>query len=151
MVADATRPTVEPKSADGMMTVAAAVKKGGANDPPSAASVLDDLHARLAELMEDVEYLHGAPTPGAPWLLLCRNSDMLLAGQPTSYDDLYMDMMQTYTGMRPTPQHRSKTRQECLSPTRALLRNHRELQKDWRPPYGVTRDAIPTRGPSSQS
>jgi hypothetical protein len=46
--------------------------------------------------MEEVEYLHGAPTPGAPWLLLCRNSDVLNAGQPTNYDNLYTDLMRTY-------------------------------------------------------
>jgi hypothetical protein len=62
----------EPMSAEDLMTAEAAVRKGEANDR----SVLDDLHARLAELMEEVKYLHGASTPGAPWLLLCRNSDV---------------------------------------------------------------------------
>jgi hypothetical protein len=36
------------------------------------------LHTRLTQLIEEVEYLHGSPTPesppGAPWLLLCRNA-----------------------------------------------------------------------------
>jgi hypothetical protein len=58
---------------------------------------LDDLHTRLAQLMEEVKYLHGAPTTGAPWILLRRNSDVLNAGQPTNYDSLYIiDMMRTY-------------------------------------------------------
>ena len=32
----------------------------------------------------------------APWLLLCRNSDVLNAGQPTNYDNSYIDLMRTY-------------------------------------------------------
>jgi hypothetical protein len=46
--------------------------------------------------MEDVEYLHGASAPGAPWLLLCRGSDALFAGEPISHDDPYMDMIRMY-------------------------------------------------------
>jgi hypothetical protein len=54
----------------------------------------------ITQLIEEVEYLHGASTsgstPGAPWLLLCRNSDVLNAGQPTNYDNSYIDLMRTY-------------------------------------------------------
>jgi hypothetical protein len=49
---------------------------------------LDELHTRLTQLIEEVEYLHGAstsePTPGAPWLLLYRNSDVLNDSTPGS-------------------------------------------------------------------
>jgi hypothetical protein len=49
----------ELMSAENLMIAEAAVRKGEANDR----SVLGDLHARPAELMEEVEYLHGASTP----------------------------------------------------------------------------------------
>jgi hypothetical protein len=46
---------------------------------------LDELHTRLTQLMGEVEHLHGLSTLApAPWLLLCRNSDLLGAGQPTN-------------------------------------------------------------------
>jgi hypothetical protein len=51
---------------------------------------LDELHTRLTQLMGEAEHLHGVSTLApAPWLLLCRNSDLLGAGQPTNYDNSY--------------------------------------------------------------
>jgi hypothetical protein len=93
---DQTEPRLQPEltGADIVMAVEEAAATGGVSNPPSAASVLYDVHARLQELMEDVEYLHGAP--GSPWLLMCRGSDPFFAGQPISYEDSYMDMIQTY-------------------------------------------------------
>ena len=41
--------------------------------------------------------MHGVSTLApAPWLLLCRNSDMLDAGQPINYDNSYIGLMRTY-------------------------------------------------------
>jgi hypothetical protein len=58
---------------------------------------LDELHTRLLELMGEVEHLHGISTLApAPWLLLCRNSDLLGAGQPTNYDNSYVGLMWAY-------------------------------------------------------
>jgi hypothetical protein len=44
--------------------------------------------------MGEVECLHGVPTLApAPWLLLCRNSDMPDAGQPINYDNSYIGLI----------------------------------------------------------
>jgi hypothetical protein len=53
------------------MAAEAAVAAGSVSNSNtlSAADGLGDVLARLTELMEDDEYLHGASTPGSPWLL----------------------------------------------------------------------------------
>jgi hypothetical protein len=114
---------------------------------------LDELHARLTQLIGEVEYLHGASTsestPGAPWLLLRGNSDMLNAGQPTNYDNSYIDLMRTYRDAARTAMSIADAASKLLL-TQTRLRNRGELQYGWNPPYGFTRDSIPIRGLSSR-
>jgi hypothetical protein len=66
-----------------------------------AAEPLGELYFRLTQLTREVEYLHGMRgQEPAPWLLLCRDSDLLntdgYADRPTSYDKVYIDLMQAY-------------------------------------------------------
>jgi hypothetical protein len=69
--------------------------------PLPTAEPLGELLAWLTQLMGKVEHLHGMlGQEPAPWLLLCRDSDLLNAdgstGQPTNYDNAYVDLMRTY-------------------------------------------------------
>jgi hypothetical protein len=71
--------------------------------PPDslAAEPLGELYFRLTQLTREVEYLHGMRgQEPAPWLLLCRDSDLFntdgYADRPTSYDKVYVDLMQAY-------------------------------------------------------
>jgi hypothetical protein len=62
---------------------------------------LGELLAWLTQLMGEVEHLHGVlGQEPAPWLLLCRDSDLLNAdgstGQPINYDNAYVDLMRAY-------------------------------------------------------
>ena len=66
-----------------------------------AAEPLGELYFRLTQLTREVEHLHGMrDQEPAPWLLLCRDSDLLntdgYADRPTSYDKAYIDLMQAY-------------------------------------------------------
>jgi hypothetical protein len=81
------------------MAVETAMAAGGESNTLSAASVLGDIYAWLVELMEDVEHIHdGLSSPGSPWLLLCRGSNILFAWSPISYayDGSYVDLISRY-------------------------------------------------------
>jgi hypothetical protein len=68
--------------------------------PLPTAELLGELLFRLTQLMREVEHLHGMlGQEPAPWLLLCRDSDLLntdgSTGLPTGYDKVHVDLMQT--------------------------------------------------------
>ena len=69
--------------------------------PLPTAEPLGELLFRLTQPTREVEHLHGMHgQEPAPWLLLCRDSDLLNTDGstelPTGYDKVYMDLMQTY-------------------------------------------------------
>jgi hypothetical protein len=87
------------------------------NDHPlPTAEPLGELLFRLTQLMREVEHLHVMlGQEPAPWLLLCRDSDLLntdgsTAGLPTGYDKVYVDLMQTYRNTARTAPCRWQTR-----------------------------------------
>jgi hypothetical protein len=127
--------------------------------PLSTAEPLGELLARLTQLMREVEHLHGMiGQEPAPWLLLCRDSDLLNAdgstGQPTGYDKAYVDLMQTYrnaarTAMSVADAH-EQTRRVGRYPTRKQCRCLGELHCSWSPPSGSTGGKTPIQGHSSR-
>ena len=56
----------------------------------------------------------------APWLLLCRDSDLLntdgYADRPTGYDKVYVDLMQTYRNAARTAMSVADTADRVASP-----------------------------------
>jgi hypothetical protein len=124
----------KPMSAEDLMAAETVMRRGQANDR----SVLGDLHARFTELMEEVEYLHGTPAPGAPGLLLCRHSDALHAGEPTCYDDKYTDMMHMY-------RYAADTATSIEDAAGIAFPHPRAVAKSWRVAERLAAAAIPIR------
>jgi hypothetical protein len=94
------------------------------NDHPlPTADPLDELLFRLTQLMREAEHLHGMfGQEPAPWLLLCRDIDLLntdgSAGLPTGYDKVYVDLciMQTYMNAARTAMSVADTAGRVASP-----------------------------------
>jgi hypothetical protein len=87
--------------------------------PLPTAEPLGELLFRLAQLMREVEHLHGMlGQEPAPWLLLCRDSDLLNADTelPTGYDKVYADLMQTYRNAARTAMSVADTAGRVASP-----------------------------------
>jgi hypothetical protein len=140
-------------------------------------AVLGDVHARLMELMEDVEHIHGISAPGSPWLLLCRGSNILFAWSPSSYEGPYVDLIDRYrkaadttmaikaaaggaqrniydkTASQPS---NGAGEQADDDPSLPVPRDHRESMESrgkagsWQPPFGRIGDTILIPDPSSQ-
>ena len=85
------------------------------------AEPLGELYFRLTQLMREVEHLHGMHgQEPAPWLLLCRDSDLLNTDgyddRPTGYDKVYVDLMQTYRNAARTAMSVADTAGRVASP-----------------------------------
>ena len=85
------------------------------------AEPLGELYFRLTQLMREVEHLHGMHgQEPAPWLLLCKDGDLLntdgYADRPTGYDKVYVDLMQTYRNAARTAMSVADTAGRVASP-----------------------------------
>jgi hypothetical protein len=89
--------------------------------PLPTAEPLGELLFRLTQLMREVEHLHGMHgQEPAPWLLLCRDIDLLntdgSAELPTGYDKVHIDLMQTYRNAARTAMSVADTADRVASP-----------------------------------
>ena len=87
-------------------------------------------------------------------ILLCRNSDVLNAGQPANYGNSYIDLMRTYRDAARTAMSIADAAGIASPHRNAVVKSWRVAIRlestSWNPPCGFTRDSIPTRGPSSR-
>ena len=124
--------------------------------PLPTAEPLGELLAWLTQLMREVEHLHGmlAQEP-APWLLLCRGSDLLntdgSTGLPTGYDKVYVDLMQTYRNAARTAMSVADTAGRVASPHPQAVALSWRIALQLESALWIYRGQTPTRDYSSRS